>query len=199
VGFGNIWVRPFVRKPHNGNTIKIPNMKEGGFYVELNFRGRRSGFNTGLKFVSTAYLIKYPVSEDTIHRQIGLERSYWSFTIPLVWEYRLHHTHAVRVFMRAGVLIGWGAYEQKKIYNYKPLSPTTQRYQTDAYTMHHLSFNLGVNAEWNLYKKDIFMSTQLLCDVGSNYLACQLGLHFMLSNIMYKDRIQTLARYPVVK
>ncbi len=200
-GFGNTLIKQFIPRPKNGNTIESPFIKEGGIYIELNFRWKKFGFNTGIEVISTGYIEKYPETNDTIHRSIGMEHSTWVFAYPLLLNYKLMDKKHWKVFLRTGFVLARFYSEKKKIYDYTPLSASTERYQTDSYSSLGFFPSFGVIAERNLYKRDICLNMQLnfngLPVKGDfNHLALNLGLNIMLSNILFKDRVKTLQRYP---
>jgi hypothetical protein len=193
IGFGNIFIKQIIPKPDNGHTIVVPYIKEGGIYTELNLRGRKWGFTTGIRGSFGGYFEKFQESKDT-HRMLGIRYSYSLLSYPLILNYKIINASNWKVFARIGLFLSRYSSETENIYNYPPFNNYAAKNRTSIDWGWAIIGSVGVDAEKNLYKKDIYLCTQLCYDglpfkTLFNHLSINLGFNIMLSNIFYKERI----------
>ncbi len=183
-----------------GNDISVKRIHPGAF-VDLNFRGERLGFNLGLQFSGGGFYEIYPAKNDTIHRAVGMNMRYAMTSLVLGLNYKLLNKENWQVFAKAGFVYAGIWTDTKVDYNYAPLLPSDSRNSTRSQKSDLLFWMAGIQAERNLYKKDIWLSMQATYNghpAKSVYYrpSVNLGLTIMLSNILYKDKVKTLNSYP---
>jgi hypothetical protein len=197
IGFGRMFVKNFFTTPSNGAEIISKDIHRG-IYAELNFRDERFGFNTGLQYIDKEYYEKYP--QGNPYALVGRKHSSGIRAHPLYLSYQVIKGHHVRLFLRAGFVCSKVHDYITSEYNYSPVYS-----RPESRVIWYISWSGGLNAEVNLLKKDLWLSTQLqyvappVDSIIRARVSCSLGLCFVLSNILYKDKIKTLQNYPIGK
>jgi hypothetical protein len=209
LGFDRAFTTYFFREEGFGREIRS-GVFQPGYIVEINFRGKDPlGFSTGIGHISRDFYVKYPESNDT-HRQIGVRHGSYLWVYPFYFNYRVMHDRNWRYFLRAGIVFTRLNDDIYKEYTYEAYPAYAAKERYDWIKLSLLSWSLGAVVERNLLKQDIYLTSKISytrelfnyrtgSTNSSNRLSLSLGINLMMSNILYKDRVSTLKKYPVGK
>jgi hypothetical protein len=194
IGFGAIACKYQLSNMPNA-TPKL----HAGAYIDLVFRWKKLGFNTGFQYIDRNFSDQYPYNPNiTI---TGHKHRSHILACPLVLNYEILDAGNLKLFVLPGFAYTrmrddiYPKYD-RNLYAYPPRSTYTRS--------HILSWSGGLGAEKNLYKKDVWLSLQIHymkefdhkrqfgIANSSNRLFCKLGLNIMMSRIDARSKAKAL-------
>jgi hypothetical protein len=189
IGFGKTYVNYYL----NGGSNEIIQKKPlKGVYVKLDFMWKRVGFSTGLQVMNRDFYEKFPETA-LQYKLLGYKHISGITAVPFYMSYKMLDRKVLRVFVQTGMVYSSIHDDVTAEFNYSPV------YSKPYETKHRFfSWSTGLDVEVNLYKRDVWLSTQVQY-VGepvnghhNKRLLCNAGLKIAVSNILHKDAVNSL-------
>ncbi len=203
IGFGWIGTRHFLPPADNGYQLE-QRLLNNGLYLDMNFRRDKVMVKVGAQILGRSYYVRSVSPQTGI---IGISHSSDMWGCPIMLGYKVFDHKDVKIHALGGLVMTMTSEEVMVDYVMPPM-----RNRADYGKVYSYMVSGGLGVDWNLHKHDIWLNSRVqymteTARVSSdgraierlNGFTCSLGLNIMLSNILYKDAVKTLNRYPQTK
>lgn len=197
----------FLAKPADESTeLQYKKFQPSFIAPELNFRFKASrlGVSIGFQRQSRSFFIKYPENASAMNGFVGSRHSDMLTLFPLHLSYKILEKGHYKVFLRPGIAAGMLKGTIHEEYNYPAYPAFAEKYRWTDERRAIIQWAMGINAERNLYKRDVYLSLKLgyMREIYGNIeqtntvnrITGSMGINIMVSNILYKDKINTLKK-----
>ena len=194
----------FLNDPDNGGSLEQPGLNSNsGVFFALNFNGRRMGLSLEPQVLSRNFKLAFPYignAQGTAYQHHKASLS----NVLLRFNYRALDAVQVKCFAVCGLMYTWMT-DVVVAESFEPYPLNRSKPEFNTYRLP--SASAGLLAEINLYRQDIRLlarmdyvqpfESSLLSSMNSvRRITAGIGVSCMLQNILYKDKINTLKRYP---